>query len=134
LFGARLPELQEELDRLLEKVDDDILNLPDAPSSEPMVEIMNRIGIFVRAIELIVAGAPDGDGLIQALLQPREEFKREIRQTAPNFRPLEQPRDVGAVPVLLQPPFLFNEEAESEWQPDVGQIIFVDKVMDKANS
>jgi hypothetical protein len=135
IFGTRLPELQGELDRLLEQVDDDISRLPDPPSSEPMVEIMQRIGIFVRSIEHIVAGAPDENGLIQALLRPREEFKIGIRQTAPDFRPFEQPRDVNAAPVLPQPRFLSNEEAELEWQPDdAGRIIFVDEVMNRANS
>ena len=134
-FGTRLPELQGELDRLLEQVDDDISDLPDPPSSEPMVEIMKRINIFVRSIEHIVAGAPDKKGLIQALSMPREQFKRQIRQTAPAFLPLEQPRGVIAAPVLPQPRFLSNEEAESEWQPnDAGRIISVDEVMNRANS
>ena len=106
MFGTRLPELQDELDRLLEQVNKDILGLPVAPSSEPMVDIVNRIDAFVRSIEHIVAGAPDEDGLIQALHRPREQFKREIRQTAPDFRPLERPRDVNAAPVLPQPCFL----------------------------
>ncbi len=134
-FGTRLPELHGELDRLLEQVDGDISRLPDPPSSEPMVEIMKRIGIFVRSIEHIVAGAPDEDGLMQALLRPQEQFKREIRQTAPAFLPLEQSRDVNAAPVLPQPRFLSNEEAESEWQPNgASRIIFVDEVMNRANS
>lgn len=135
MFGTRLPELQEELDRLLEQVNDDISGLPDPPSSEPMVEIMKRIGIFVRSIEHIVVGAPDENGLIQALLRPREQFKREIRQTAPAFLPLEQSRNVDDAQVLPQPQFLSNEESESEWQlNDAGRIIFVDEVMNRANS
>jgi hypothetical protein len=135
LFGTRLPELQGELDRLLEQVDDNISRLPDPPSSEPMVEIMKRIGDFVRSIEHIVAGAPDENGLIQALLKPREQFKKEIRQTAPDFRPFDQPRDVDSAPVLSQPRFLENEEAESGCQPnDAGGIIFVNEVMNRANS
>jgi hypothetical protein len=134
-FGTRLPELQDELDRLLEQVNDDISGLPDPPSSEPMVEIMKRIGDFVRSIEHIVAGTPDEDGFIQAILRPQERFKKEIRQTSPDFRPFEQPRDGNAAPVLPQPRFLSNEEAESEWQPnDAGRMIFVDEVMNRANS
>lgn len=113
----------------------DISSLPDPPSSDPTVEIMKRISDFVRSIEHIVAGAPDENGFIQALLRPREEFKREIRHTAPDFRPFERPKDVSAAPVLPQPRFLANEEAESEWQPnDASQIIFVDEVMNRANS
>ena len=135
MFGTRLPELQEELDRLLEQVNDDISGLPDPPSSEPMVEIMKRIGTFARSIEHIVVGAPDENGLIQALLRPREQFKREIRQTAPAFLPLEQSRNVDDAQVLPQPQFLSNEESESEWQlNDAGRIIFVDEVMNRANS
>ncbi len=135
MFGARLPELQGELDRLLEQVNNDISALPAPPSSEPMVEIMKRIGVFVRSIEHIVAGAPDENGLIQALHGPQEKFKDQIRLTAPDFRPFEQPRDVSAAPVLPQPGFLSNEEAESEWQSnDANRIIFIDEVMDRANS
>ena len=116
-------------------MNESILGLPDPPSSEPMVEIMKRIGDFVRSIEHIVAGSSDENGLMQALLKPQERFKREIRQTAPDFRPLERPRDVNAAPVLPQPRFLLNEEKESEWQSiDTGRIIFVDDVMNRANS
>jgi hypothetical protein len=134
-IGARLPELQGELDKLLDKVNDDISGLPEPPSSEPMVEIMNRIGVFVRSIGHVVDGAPDENGLIQALQSPREQFKREIRRTAPDFLPLEQPRDESAALVLPQPGFLSNEEAESEWRPnEAARIIFVDEVMKRANS
>jgi hypothetical protein len=136
LFG-RLPELQDELDRLLEQLNDDILALPNPPSPEPVVEIMKLIGAFVRSIELIVAGSPDDNGLIQALRGPREQFKKEIRQTAPDFRPLEQPtgKAVNTVPVLPQPTFLSNEEAESEWHAvDASRAIFVEHVMKRANA
>jgi hypothetical protein len=134
-FGTRLPELQDELDRLLEQVNDDISGLPHPPSSEPTVEIVKRINDFVRSIGHIVAGTPDEEGFIQAILGPQEQFKRAIRQTSPDFRPFEQPRDVSAAPVLPQPRFLSSEEAESEWQPnDAGRIIFVDEVMNRANS
>lgn len=134
MFG-RLPELQGELDRLLEQVNEDISGLPNPPTSEPVVEIMKLIGTFVRSIEQIVAGSPDDNGLIQALRGPREQFKREIRQTAPDFRPLEKPRDVNTAPVLPEPRFLSNEEAESEWQPtDASRAVFVDDVMKRVNS
>jgi hypothetical protein len=134
LFG-RLPELQGELDRLLEQLNDDILKLPNPPSPEPMVEMMKLIGAFVRSIEDIVAGSPDDNGLIQALRGPREQFKKEICWTAPDFRPLERPKGVDTAPVLPEPPFLLNEEAESERLPiDTNRAIFVDDVMKTANS
>jgi hypothetical protein len=96
---------------------------------------MKLIGTFVRSIEHIVAGAPDDNGLIHVLRGPREKFKKEIRQTAPDFRPLERPRDVSSAPTLPEPSFLSNEEAESEWQSiDANRAIFVDDVMTRVNS
>jgi len=96
---------------------------------------MKLIGTFVRSIEHIVAGAPDDNGLIQTLRGPRDKFKQEIRQTAPDFRPLERPRDGSSAPALPEPRFLSNEESESDWQPgDPNRSIFVDDVMKKAQS
>jgi hypothetical protein len=96
---------------------------------------MQLIGTFVRSINHIVTGSPDDDGLIQTLRGPREKFKKEIRQTAPDFRPLERPRDINAALVLPEPRFLSNEETELEWQPiEAKRAIFVDDVMKRVNS
>jgi hypothetical protein len=100
-----------------------------------MVELLKLIGQFVRSVEQVVAGAPDDNGLIQTLRDPREEFKRKIRQTAPDFRPLERPNNVHDTPVLPEPRFLSTEEQESEWQPvHPSRAIFVEDVMNRANS
>jgi hypothetical protein len=133
-FG-RLPELQVELDKLFERTDRDISRLPIPPSADPMGDLLKMTGAFVRSVEHIVAGSPDENGLIQVLRGPRDQFKREIRQTAPDFRPLERPRDVNTSPALPEPRFLSNEEQESEWQPmDASRAIFVDEVQKRANS
>ncbi|KAI0250036.1 P-loop containing nucleoside triphosphate hydrolase protein [Lactifluus subvellereus] len=135
LISKRLPELQEELDRLLEKTNHDISRLPSPPSSEPVAEIMKLIGAFVRSVEHLVGGSPDDDGLIQALRGPRLEFKKAIRQTAPDFRPLERPKDVKAVPAPPPLSFLSNEEGEQDYEPgDPRRAIFVEDVMKRANS
>jgi hypothetical protein len=127
--------LQGELDRLFEQTVHDISRLPNPPSAEPMAELLKLIGQFVRSVEQVVAGTPDDNGLIQALRGPREEFKRKIRQTAPDFRPLECPNNVHDTPVLPEPRFLSAEEQESEWQPvDASGAIFVEDVMNRANS
>jgi len=134
LFG-RLPELQVELDKLFERTDHDISRLPIPPSADPMGDLLKMIGAFVRRVEHITAGSPDENGLIQAVRGPRNQFKREIRQTAPDFRPLERPRDVNTSPALPEPRFLSNEEQGSEWQPaDASKAIFVDDVQKRANS
>jgi hypothetical protein len=100
-----------------------------------MAEILKLIGQFVRSVEQVVAGAPDDNGLIQTLRGPREEFKKKIRQTAPDFRPLERPDNVHDTLVLADPSFLSTEEPESDWQvADASRAIFVEEVMERANS
>jgi len=127
--------LQGELDRLLEQTNHDISRLPSPPSAEPLAELLKLIGQFVRSVEQVIAGAPDDNGLIQTLRDPQEVFKRKIRQTAPDFRPLERPKNVQDAPVLPEPRFLSTEEQESEWQPlDPSGAMFVEDVMKRANS
>jgi len=103
-----------------------------------MAELLKLIGLFVRSVEQVITGAPDENGLIQALREPREEFKKKIRQTAPDFRPLERPNNPGyilAMPPLPEPRFLSSEEQESERGPvDSNRAIFVEDVMKRANS
>ena len=92
-------------------------------------------GLFVGSLQHLVNGTSESDGLIQTLRKPREEFKGNIRQTAPNFRPFERPKNASTVPVLPPPRFLSNEEPESELQPlDATQAIFVEDVKKRAKS
>ncbi|KAI0245062.1 P-loop containing nucleoside triphosphate hydrolase protein [Lactifluus subvellereus] len=134
LISKRLPELQEELDRLLDNTNRDISRLPKPPSSEPVAEILTLITDFVRSVEDLVGGSPDENGLIQALREPRVHFKKAVRQTAPDFRPLERPNDVRAMPDLPPLTFLFNEEEEGYEPSDPSKAIFVEDVMKMANS
>ena len=70
---------------------------------------------------------------MQTLRGHQNEFKRAIRQTAPDFRPLERSAVVDTNPVPL-PSFLLSEETEGEQQPSIAsRPIFVDEVMVKAN-
>ena len=94
---------------------------------------MKLIGGFVRSMEQLVRGIPDENGLMQNLRGPQHKFKMAIRQTAPDFRPLERSEvtDITPVPSLS---FLSNEETESDQEPsDTSQPIFVDDVMETAN-
>ncbi|KAI0302311.1 P-loop containing nucleoside triphosphate hydrolase protein [Multifurca ochricompacta] len=135
LISKRLPELQEELDKLLDQTSHDLSRLPNPPSSEPVGEMLRLIGAFVRSVERLVDGAPDEDGLIQALRGPRVAFKRAIRQTAPDFRPVERPRKINSAMTPPPPKFLSNEETECEHQPsDASRAIFVEDVMKRADS
>ena len=100
-----------------------------------MEEMFRLTGLFVNSLKHLVKGTSESDGLIQTLRKPREEFKGNIRRTAPDFRPFERPKSVSTVPVLPPPRFLSNEESESELQPvDATQAIFVEDVMKRAKS
>ncbi|KAH9175022.1 P-loop containing nucleoside triphosphate hydrolase protein [Lactarius sanguifluus] len=132
LISKRLPELQEELDRLLAQTQQDISQLPNPPSSEPNLELSKLIGAFIQSIKALVDGIPDENGLIQKLRGPRDDFKKAIRQTAPNFLPLE--RSQAADTTLVPPSFLSSEEEEWEEEPcDVGSPIYIEDVLEKAN-
>jgi hypothetical protein len=102
--------------------------------------MLRLIGSFARAIEHIVEGTPDDDGLIQALREPRKSFKKAIRQTAPDFRPLARPsrkteKSVNKQLAIPQAPiFLKDEEEDWENQTSSGDAIYIEDVMKRANS
>jgi len=94
---------------------------------------MRLIGSFVRSIERLVDGAPDDNGLMQALRGPHSEFKRAVRQTAPDFRPLPRPERLSIPPA--PPSFLVDEE--TDWRDQLkgtSRAIYAEDVMKKANS
>ncbi|KAH9965473.1 P-loop containing nucleoside triphosphate hydrolase protein [Russula dissimulans] len=133
LIAKRLPELEVEVNKQLERATSEISRLPSPPSSEPVGEMLRLIGLFVRSLERLVEGTPDEDGLIQALRGPQTDFKRAIRQTAPDFRP--HPRVVlfGKPITFPKPEFLPDEEIEE--QPNaLSRAIYIEDVMDKAKS
>jgi hypothetical protein len=103
-----------------------------------MTELLRLIGLFARSVEQVVAGTPEPNGLIQALREPQGAFKKKIRQTAPDFRPLERPNNNNnpfTIPILPEPGFLSSEEQESDWRlVDPTRIIFIEDVMKRANS
>jgi hypothetical protein len=131
-FG-RLPEIEEELNKLLEQTSHDLSRLPKPPSSEPLGEMMRLIGSFVRSIERLVDGSPDDNGLMQALRRPHSEFKKAIRHTAPDFRPRPRGEKKSTIP-LAPPSFLVDEE--TDWQDQLNgtnTAIYIEDVMKKAN-
>jgi hypothetical protein len=102
-----------------------------------MGEIMNLISAFVRSVEELVAatgGAPDEKGLIQAIRDSGTRFTKAIRQTAPDFRPLERPLDPKTTPIPPPMSFLSNEEEEEDPVSEHSQALFVEDVMHTANS
>ncbi len=86
--------MEEELEKLLDRTTHDLSRLPSPASSEPVGEILQLIDSFARSIDYLVDGTSDDDGLIQSLREPRKSFKKAIRQTAPDFRPLARPNKI----------------------------------------
>ncbi|KAI0250034.1 P-loop containing nucleoside triphosphate hydrolase protein [Lactifluus subvellereus] len=135
LISKRLPELEAEVDKLLEQASHGLSRLPNPPSSEPVGEMLRLIGAFVRSVENLIDGAPDEDGLLQALRGPRVDFRKAIRQTAPDFRPLERPSKSESPTIPSPPSFLSDEEEDWEYRPSDSTVaIYVEDVMARANS
>jgi hypothetical protein len=132
--------LEEELEKLLDRTTHDLSRLPSPPSSDPVAEILRLIGSFARSIEYLVEGTPDDNGLIQSLREPRRSFKKAIRQTAPDFRPIARPKKSErslkwpAIPQAPAPIFLKDEEEEWQDQTSFSDAIFIEDVMRRANS
>jgi hypothetical protein len=101
--------------------------------------MLRLIGSFARSIENLVEGTPDDDGLIQALRGPRKSFKKAIRQTAPDFRPLARPKK-SKMNSLYQPEIppapIFLKDEEEDWQDQTSSsdAIYIEDVMKRANS
>ncbi|VDC05683.1 unnamed protein product [Peniophora sp. CBMAI 1063] len=137
LIVRRLPQLQEELEKLLETTESSIDTLPSPPSSEPVAEILQLVGKFTQAVERQTQGIPSEDGLLQSLRPAQVTFQHAIRITAPDFRPFDKPGPNDVAPTVPIPSFLTNEERDrdSMFEPmDDRKAIYVDDVMAKAQA
>ncbi|KAI0042655.1 hypothetical protein FA95DRAFT_1610025 [Auriscalpium vulgare] len=133
LISRRLPELQNELDSLLNKTTDAIARLPKPPPDEPVAEILRLVSRFTRAVEKQIEGTPSPEGLLQGLREPQATFQTVIRKTAPDFRPHKRPGRDDETPPATVPGFLANEEVGGDFVPENdSKAIFVDDVMKRA--
>jgi hypothetical protein len=145
---CRLPAIQQELKKLIEKTNLELHDLPSPPSSEPLREILRLITDLARAVEKQVEGVPGSGGLLQQIRPQQEEFRTAVRTTAPCFVPkyrgvqeYSEPREVvpSAQSVcsvdweshqrLL---FLEGEEVYDEIGLDNGKELFIDDVLETA--
>ncbi|KAI0032843.1 P-loop containing nucleoside triphosphate hydrolase protein [Vararia minispora EC-137] len=143
LITRRLPELQNELEKLLAATESSILRLPPPPSDDPVAEVLRFIGAFTLAVERLSEGIPGDDGLFQTLHLAQAAFQKSIRLSAPDFRPFERAIARSVSPVLpyqpdpaeVPPPhFLTNEEDEKTYPlQDDSKAIFIDDIMSRAN-
>jgi hypothetical protein len=130
-FHVRLPELQEELQGLLEETQKRLSELPSPPSPEPVNEIIRLVTKFTRNLARHIEGSPEGDGLLQSIRPYQNDFKQAIRATAPEFRPYDSASPQSGLP---EPPsFLSQEERAVDYPPtNMGICIHIDEVMNLA--
>jgi hypothetical protein len=132
----RLPEIHEELQKLLRKTEEKIHQLPKPPSSDPFGEVMRLIGDFTSSLSRHIEGTPNKDGLLQSIRPAQLIFQKTIRETVPEFLPYE--RRHAANRSLPAAEFLANEENSDEDETDDTEnknkkdTICIDEVFERA--
>ncbi|KAF8143506.1 P-loop containing nucleoside triphosphate hydrolase protein, partial [Mycena galopus ATCC 62051] len=136
LISKRLPQIQIELETTIQKTRAGLQQLPKAPSSDPVGEVASLLHQFIGELNNIIEGIYHPEGLLQAIRPPQEQFRREIRHTAPDFRPFEEPAEflMDYVEPFPDPVFLLNEDGEGREEPHARKPvpIFIDAVMKRA--
>lgn len=131
----RLPELQEELQKLIQQTDEALRSLPKPPSADPLGETLHLISAFVQDLSNHVEGTPNEQGLLQAIRPAHLGFKSSIRATAPNFKARRCNGIVGEEMEFADaaPAFLRNEEDTSVPLSVTSKPIYIDEVMKRAD-
>ncbi|KAF9442902.1 hypothetical protein P691DRAFT_797792 [Macrolepiota fuliginosa MF-IS2] len=131
LIAKRLPEIQQEIEGMVAKTRQQIALLPKPPPQNALNEVAKLIKDFDADMRQHIEGVPYKEGIVQQIRVPCDRFRRDIRRTAPEFRPFEEPY-FGKQKTLAAPEFLQHEEegrgdnedqVESENRP-----IYVDEV------
>lgn len=60
----RLPELQDELQKLIQKTEQGLRQLPKAPSQDALTEIIHLLADFARDLAVCLEGTPDANGFL----------------------------------------------------------------------
>ncbi|KAJ7651398.1 hypothetical protein FB45DRAFT_1079214, partial [Roridomyces roridus] len=138
LILRRLPEIQKELASAINKTKSELAKLPKPASKDPVGEVAGMLHGFATALDRLIDGIPHAGGLLQVIRPAQERFRREIRGTAPDFRPFEQDDErTGVETSFSYPQFLGNEEREVNGDGDalaVSAPIYIDQVMERARA
>jgi len=92
--------------KLLGLTQRELAMLPVPSTDDPTAEIIHRVGAFCTRLKGAVDGDNDVRGLVQANRKHYARFCDEIRKTAPDFRPFEQPESHGRL--------IFREDGDSD--------------------
>ncbi|KAI5117952.1 hypothetical protein M0805_004717 [Coniferiporia weirii] len=128
LIAKRLPELQNELQVLLQRTEESINELPVPTSSDALAEMVQFISHFSSDVSCLVEGTPGKGGLIQSIRSKQDEFRNGILSLAPNFKPYKKDSKVVDLPRME---FISNEEADEK--NSHGVVMHIDEVMELAH-
>lgn len=118
-----MPELADELQKLLKETDSQISKLLPAPSDDAQGQIIMLISDFARELATYVEGTPDDNGIHQAIRPLNKVFLGGIRNTAPMFSPFIRGDKSG----YTHPKFLLSDN-EPDIYTDDDDTICVDEV------
>ncbi|KAG1748049.1 P-loop containing nucleoside triphosphate hydrolase protein [Suillus lakei] len=93
LIEEALPRLREDIDKLLAQCNKDLDALPPALANDPQIEVLGRVSAFCDVFKGFVNGSHEDKRLAQRNRALYAIFKRDIRGTAPDFRPFDKPED-----------------------------------------
>ncbi|KAG1876589.1 P-loop containing nucleoside triphosphate hydrolase protein [Suillus subalutaceus] len=93
LIEEALPRLREDVDALLAKCTKDFDELPPPLENDPQIEVLGRVNAFCDTFKSFVNGSHEDKRLAQRNRALYAIFKRDIRGTAPDFRPFNVPED-----------------------------------------
>ncbi|KAL6299310.1 P-loop containing nucleoside triphosphate hydrolase protein [Sparassis latifolia] len=134
LIAKRLPEIQSELQDMLQKTENNLRQLPKPPSSDALGEVFNLLTQFSGSLAEYLEGTPEPDGLLQSIRPIKEVFRQDILATAPDFRPygrLPLPNEPQDNRRFIAPEFLSHETV---FVPsDDANAVYIDDVMERAN-
>lgn len=113
----------------MQSTERDLRQLPKPPSADPVSEVHALLNAFARDVSRQIDGTADPDGLIQRINKENAKFRKEVRGTAPDFRPYK--KGAENPPELPTPDFLESEEPGTFEHSD-KTAIFINEVRERA--
>ncbi|KAF9229123.1 hypothetical protein BS17DRAFT_792113 [Gyrodon lividus] len=87
LINDMLPNFHQEAARLYQECSERLATIPPVIEGDPANYMMGLVAELCRTVDRFVRGGAEASALIQRNREAFAQFKREIRATAPNFRP-----------------------------------------------
>ena len=85
----RLPKIREEVQRNLDRCQDELDKLPSAPKDDASTEILKMVNSFCKELGDTIYGTGDNKTMVQGNRVSYDRFGKSILGTAPNFQPFE---------------------------------------------